>query len=156
MSLDWFVPNQLGLKPPILLPEQIYGPPLCEGRKSTFQEIGAACLDGLEGVLQDLLRVILAVRGYPTPSERRQQWGCGLCERLECQGYETLVVGCKGLGAEMHQGLTTAAGTGLSRGPEAVASLLIGQRVEEGQLRLHFRWPSSSLEGWHIDSRFIH
>lgn len=156
MSLGWFVPNPLGLKPPIFLSESIYGPSLRESCETALQKVGATRSDSLKGVHQDLLRVILAVRGYPTPSERRQHSSRGLCERLECQGYETLVVGCNGAGAEMHQGLTTAAGTGLSRGPKAVASLLIGQQVEVGQLRLHFRWPGSPLEGWHIDSRFVH
>ena len=65
-------------------------------------------------------------------------------------------VGCEDAGARTHQGPTTAAGTGPSSGLKEIVSLFVGQRVERGQFRLHFRWTASPLAGRHVKSRFPH
>lgn len=76
-SFGWFAPNLPRLKPPILLPVTIDDPALGESRETTFQEVGAACADGLKRTGQDILRFVLTIRGRPTRTERRQHWGRG-------------------------------------------------------------------------------
>ena len=76
-SLVWFAPNLLRLKPPILLSVEIDGPALGESRETALQEIRAACADGLKRTGQDILHFVFTIRGRPTRTERRYQWGHG-------------------------------------------------------------------------------